>query len=198
VVTAPPPIVAEEFLAAIASIDTATLHDLVEPDGLAILAGVENRVRSDEMVALLETGLEENLAAGYWQSFRDDFAAIRGIPIDTLSVGGERPEDLGSDYAAVVVSGGGTDGVVVLRLSEEQGWQVDMIATIGPALVNSLVDYLESALGGASGEVIAEAYRWAVLPGLDAAIVLDPGNATLVFSTETIREMLPEPESSGG
>ena len=198
VVSAPPPKVVEDFLVAIASVDTQALDDLVEPGSLAILAGVENQVRSDEMVALLENGLEGDLAAGYWQSFRDDFAAIRGIAVDSLSVGEERAEDLGRDHAGVVVSGGGSDGVTILRRSDEQGWQVDMIGTMGPALVDSLVDYLDSALEGANGDVIAEAYRSVVLPGLDAAIILDPGNASLVFSTETIRDMLPGRTPSDG
>lgn len=195
--TATPEAVVGEWLDAVAVVDDAVLGTVVEPIGLAVLAGVENEVRSDGMAALLDTGLQGELSTEYWRSFRDDFRAIRGVPVDALVVGEERA-DLGPDYAAVIVSGAGADGAVMLRRSAELGWQVDMIGTLGPALVQSLGDYLDSALGGAHADVIADAYESTVLPGLDAAITLDPSNADLVFGTEFIRQMLIDRAASEG
>lgn len=196
--TATPQAVVGEWLDAVAVVDDAVLGVTVEPIGLAVLAGVENELRSDGMAALLDAGLQGELSTEYWRSFRDDFRAIRGVPVDALVVGEERAEDLGPDYAAVIVSGAGADGAVILRRSAELGWQVDMIGTLGPALVQSLGDYLDSALGGAQADVIADAYESTVLPGLDAAITLDPSNADLVFGTEFIRQMLIDRAASSG
>lgn len=197
-VTVAPTAVVDDWLAAVAGSDVEALEELVEPIGIAVLAGVENQVRSDEMVALVEVGLQGDLSRGYWQSFRDDVMAIRGVSIDEISVDGELTEDLGSGFAGVEVSGADANGVVFVKRSNELGWQVDMIATVGSRLVGPLTDYLESALAGANADAIAEAYRVAVVPGLDAAIALDPDNPDLVFGAEAIRLMLrDQPESAG-
>lgn len=198
VVTAAPAVIVADVLDAIAVVDNQALEESVEPVGLAVLAGVENQLRSDEMAVLVETGLQGDLLTSYWSSFRDDFEAFRGVPIDSLSVGEERAEDLGADLAAVTVSGTGDDGVVILRRSDELGWQVDMIGTVGPPLVESLGNYLDSALGGANADAIARAYQVGVLPGLEAASALDPTNASVVFGTESIRQMLLDWEASNG
>ena len=197
-VTAAPVAVVEQWLGAVSGSDVEALEELVEPIGLAVLAGVENRVRSDEMAALLDVGLQGDLSRGYWQSFRDDVMAIRGVAIETISVDGELMEDLGSGFAGVEVSGADSKGVVLVRRSDMLGWQVDMIATVGSRLVGPLTDYLESALAGENADTIAAAYRVAVIPGLDAAIALDPGNADLVFGAEEIRLLLGDQPESGG
>ena len=67
---------------------------------------------------------------------------------------------------------------------------VSMIATVGPALVGALGDYLNSAMDGENAESIAAAYRSGVLPALELAMKLDPGNADLVFETEYIRQLV--------
>lgn len=197
-VTAAPATVVDYWLTAVAGSDVEALEELVEPIGLVVLAGAENQVRSDEMAALLDVGLRGDLSRGYWQSFRDDVIAIRGVAIEEISVAGEATKELGIGFAGVEVAAADANGVVFVKRSEEVGWQVDMIATVGSRLVGPLADYLESALVGENADTIAEAYRVAVVPGLDAAIALDPDSADLVFGAEAIRLMLRDrPESSG-
>ena len=182
--------VVEQWLQAVDEVDTPRLETLVEPIGLAVLAGVENRVRSAEMAGLLDSGVTGQLAQGYWQSFRDDFEAFRGIDIGSILVGEERPVASNPDHVAVEISAGEQTAPVVLRISNPVGWQVDMVATIGPSLVSQLRTYLESALEGEYAEPIVAAYRSAVVPGLDAATVLDPDDALLIFETEFIRQLV--------
>ena len=156
--------VVEQWLQAIDEVDVAALETLVEPVGLAVVAGVENQVRSDEMAGLIETGVTGGLARGYWQSFRDSFEAFRNIDIGSIVVGDERPVASNPDHVAVTISTPEQGSLVVLRTNYPAGWRVDMVATIGPGLASQLRTYLESALDGGFSEVIADAYRVAIVP----------------------------------
>lgn len=179
-----------QWLRAVADVDTDTLAAIVEPVGLAVIAGVENDLRSDELIALLGGPLDADLAESYWKAFRDDFEAIRGVPVAALIVGVESPIEGVTAFTAVEVSSEETAGRVVVRRADNSGWQIDMTATVGPALVGPLGEYLLSALDGAHAAAISAAYRTGIVPALDAAIVLDPQNADLVFETEFIRQLL--------
>ena len=184
-----PATVTDLWLDAVVAGDADAVTDLVEPTGLAVVAGVENSVSSDELVGLLNGGFAGDLATGYWVTFRDDFSAIRGGTIESLVVGDEMPIEGKPDYTSVAVSLDDTAGLVILRRSES-GWRVDHAATVGPALVVQLGDYLESALSGDNAIPIAEAYRTAIIPALDAAIALDESNADLVFGNEFMRQLV--------
>ncbi|MCP4305356.1 MAG: hypothetical protein GY926_27010 [bacterium] len=191
-VTAPllePATVTSLWLEAVMAGDVEAVADLVEPTGLAVVAGVENSISSNELVGLLNGGFTEDLATGYWTTFRDDFASIRGGTLESLVVGEEMPITGKPDYTSVAVSLDDTTGLVVLRRSES-GWRVDHAATVGPALVDQLSDYLESALSGDNAIPIADAYRTVVIPALDAAIVLDESNSDLVFGNEFMRQLV--------
>ncbi len=178
--------VADDWLAAVSSLDTAALADLVQPDGLAVLAAVESNLRSDELVALLESGMSEGLRAQYWSQFRDDFARFSGTDLAALEPGDVTT--LTTGYAAVALVGPDSAGYVILR-QDEGRWQVDFPATIGPSLVGPLGEYLASAAAGDSGARIAAAFGDYVAPGLDAALALDDSNTRLEFEAEYIRQL---------
>lgn len=190
-VPADPAAVVDRWLQAVAGGDTTEIDLTVEPTGLAVLAGVENGLRSAELAALLESGFSPELATDYWTRFRRDFEAIRGASLGTLSVGEERPIAGNSDFVSVAVSSTDASGAVLLRrVDVEPGWRVDIVATAGIAFVGPLGEYLDSALGGDHAELIAGAYREGVLPGLEAAVAVDTDNANLAFETEYIRQLL--------
>lgn len=177
------------WLDAVAAADVDRIERLVEPVGLAVVAAVENNLRSDELAGLLADGFSPDLAAEYWAGFRDDFGAIRGSSLSELEIGNEISIPDTSEYAAVEIAAGETTGRVILR-STEQGWQVDFAATVGPALVGPLGEYLEGALTGEHATPIGDAYRFAVVPALAAAATLDQENSVLVFETEYIRQLV--------
>ena len=180
---------AAAWLDAVAIADADELGRIVEPTGLAVLIGVENALRSDELVAILDGGLGTDAAAQYWSSFRDDFEAIRGVAVADLAVVSGSEESPQDGFAAVEVRSDTGAGQIVLRRSDDVGGQVDMAATVGPALVGRLGDYLNSALAGENAEMIAEAYRAGIIPALDLAAELDPANSDLVFGAEYIRQL---------
>jgi hypothetical protein len=185
-----PVVVVEQWLAAVAVSDAEELDRLVEPVGLAVVAGIENGLRSDELVTLLDSGFSPALAIGYWGSFRNDFEAIRDLSLTALFVGEERGIAGQSDFVAVEIASPEAAGLIILRRSGTPGWQVDMAATVGPALIGPLTNYLDSALAGPNASLIGEAYREGILPGLDAAVGVDPENSDLAFEAEYIRQLL--------
>jgi hypothetical protein len=180
---------AAAWLNAVDTVDTVELSRIVEPTGLAVLIGVENALRSDELVAVLDAGLEAETTGQYWTSFRDDFEAIRGIAVSDLSVVPGAATPAGDGFAVVTVQSDDGAGEIVLRNDEGVGWRVDLAATVGPALVSRLGDYLDSALAGDNADAIAAAYRSGIVPGLNLAAELNPTNSDLVFGAEYIRQL---------
>jgi len=180
--------VVSAWLDAVAGQDVAAIESLVEPVGLAVVAAVENNLRSDELAGLLDGGMGEELATEYWSSFRDGFDAIQGESVSEIRVGEPVPIPDARDHTAVSIGTGTTQGRVILRKSVD-GWKVDFAATVGPALVGPLGSYLASALKGDDAEEIAAAYAEAIVPGLDVALALDPENTNLAFETEYIRQL---------
>lgn len=189
--TAAPATVATLWIDAVTDVDVDALAFLVEPVGLAVVAGVENSVSSDEMVGLLSGGFAGDLATGYWTTFRDDFAAIRGVAVESLVVGEEIPVEDMPEFIAVALSADETAGRVILRRGAT-GWQIDMAASVGPVLVGQLGDYLASAQNGDNAAAITAAYETAIVPALEAAVALDQTNSDLVFGTEYITQLVDE------
>ena len=185
---AEPTTIAMQWIEAVASVNIEALDNIVEPVGLAVLAGVENVVSSSEMVGLIDGGFADELAIGYWTTFRDDFAAIRGGSIESLTVGSQHEIAGRDNYLGVDITLNETTGQLILR-NVDGAWKVDMAATVGPALVGPLGDYLASALQGDNAAQIADAYLGSVVPGLETASAVDATNSDLVFEIEYLRQL---------
>ena len=160
----------------------------MEPQGLAIIAAVESNLRSEELVALLRDGLTPELRSSYWSEFAADFVSFGGVSIADLEIRGAAAVPGFPTHSAVTLRAPDADGILMLRDTED-GWRVDFSASVGPALVGPLGEYLATALSGDHAEEIAAAYRTAVVPGLEAAMALQPDNNRLVFEVEYIRQL---------
>ena len=179
---------ASAWIEALEQGDLAEIESLVEPTGLAVVAAVENNLRSDELAGLLGAGLTSELQAQYWNGFRDGFDVFRGESISAVTVGAETGLPGLTTFTAVELATQGATGSVILRQTES-GWVVDFVATVGPALIGPLGEYLAAAVAGEHADAISGAYRDAVVPGLEAALALDPDNNALVFEAEYIRQL---------
>ncbi len=177
-----------DWLDAVATGDVARIGELVEPTGLVVVAAVENNVSSDQLVTMLEMGLSDQLATEYWTRFRDEFNRFQGSPIGSLTVGDEEPVSQPDGFTSVILSSESSSGRVILR-NTDAGWQVDFAATVGPALIGPLGEYLESAVAGDNVAAISIAYRDWVVPALEAALATSPDNSALEFETEYIRQL---------
>ena len=178
----------QAWLDALASEDYTAMEELVEPTGLAVVAAVENNLRSDELAGLLESGFTDELHTQYWRGFNESLEAFRDEPLTAVTVG----EEIGLagmvGHTAVVLETDRAVGNVIL-LETPDGWKVDFVATVGPALMGPLGEYLAAAITGDHAAVIRTAYRDAVVPGLEAALALDQDNNALVFEAEYIRQL---------
>ncbi len=190
--TATDPVAAVQlWVDALAAARFAEVAALVEPAGFAVVVAAENGLGADQLATLLDGGVPADLAASYWSSFVDSFAAFRGLPLSSVAVVEATGVAIdGANFAAVTIESGEGSGEVIARGREDGTWRVDLAATVGPGLASSIADDLPAALESSGADTIASAYEAAVVPGLSAALARDPSNRELVFDIEYIVQIL--------
>lgn len=186
-----PPVVVNDWLIGVADGDAEAVTAAVYQESLTLVIAVENSLDAPQIATMLEDGLDPAFAASYWQSFRNEFAQFSGGSLDTLEVG--RYEILAVDdiaFAAVDVSGQEDQVEVMTRSDDSVGWQVDMLATVGPAFAAQLRRLAEELPAGAAGDRVRLALRESALPALRAAAARDPGNRVLTADIERLQVIL--------
>lgn len=135
---------------------------------VSLLAAVE---LPGDAAEILAAGLSVESAAAYWASFAAGIEAIAGAAPASLEVGETTVEVVdGTEYAFVVVSGGGGSTTVAVRGTVDG--LVDMIATIGPELVRPLRRLVD---GVEAGALDRQALAFSLRAGLkDPALDLPP------------------------
>jgi hypothetical protein len=170
--------------------DAAT--DSVFEPSLVIILAAENSLPAADTAGMLNDGITPAAAAAYWSSFRDGFDAFAGRPISALNVGDSSEVEAGGEmWAKVPVSVQETASAPAFTRSED-GWAVDMVATLAPGFVEPLLSYLQSAPDNEDGAVIRDAYTSVVVPAMWAAI--EAGD----HDDEFARRALVLIEASGG
>ncbi|MBT8211701.1 MAG: hypothetical protein KJN71_01015 [Acidimicrobiia bacterium] len=143
-VTLPPPAEGAEeavtrWLDAVGRVDLDELRVVVEPRGVAILLGLENRLDGSEMLALIDQGVPEETLQSYWSSFRADFEAFALDGIATIDLGTAFPFTVRDQLFAAVPATGAEGGTTEIIAAEVNGyWRVDFMATFGPGFVRAL------------------------------------------------------------
>ena len=181
----PSDIVAQWIDGVIAS-DADALGDLVEPEGLIVLAAIENGYSEAEMIGLLDAGVPAELVGEYWASFRSGFAEVAGISLQAISVGENTEFTMGEiEFAVVVVTSG--DATTEVITSRRTGvWRLDLVASFGAAFAAQLRRVVVGLSDGPEGERIRRAYREAIVPSLLATFRMQPGNRILAAELERI------------
>jgi hypothetical protein len=178
------------WIDAVIASDVEALSHLVEPDGLVVLAAVENSFSEEETSTLLDNGIPIDLIADYWATFRSGFADFAGIPLQSIEVGAHDEFLLGDvPFASVVISSG--DGVTSVMTSRRGvAWRLDLVASFGAAFAAQLRRVLVNLSHAPAGERIRDAYRSNVIPGLLAAFRRAPDNAVLGAELERMALLL--------
>lgn len=167
--------------------DVATATDLTSPAPMLIVLAAENAMPIDELAPLLRRGATAASSARYLTDFADALRIRYGGSLSAISVDGFSP--LGEDYAAVAVTGDGK-ATIVTRRNPGDSWQVDLVGTLGPALIGQIAELLDGAGDDPDGDTLREAYRMDVLPALEAALAHDPENFSLAAEIREIQSVL--------
>jgi hypothetical protein len=190
---APTPIAAvADWLGAVADGDLATIDSLVDPLDLALIAGAENAFTLEQLAAVSESGLPDATRQAYWDSFAEGFADVLGAPIDEVSItSAEEFTSDGGSFAAVTLAVGDATTEVITRLVDGM-WQVDLVATAGPALAVP-IRRMVAELGATADEAVAGAYAQGAVRSLRAAHTRSP-DRNLELELEAIEALIPAGE----
>ena len=167
--------------------DIAAAERLTQPESMLIVLAAENSLPVAELAPLLRRAATDDSAARYLTGFSDALRARYGGSLAEVTVDGFT--QLGENFAAVTVTGEGT-ATIVTRRNPDGLWQVDLVGTLGPALIVQIGDLLADAGEGPDANTLREVFRMDVLPALDAAAANDPENLTLAAEIRELKSVL--------
>jgi hypothetical protein len=157
-----------------------------------IVLAAENNLPASDTAAMLDGGITPAAAAAYWSSFRDGFDAFAGRPISTLNVGSSSEVETGGEAWSKVIVSVQEAASAPAFVRDDDGWAVDMVATLAPGFVEPLLSYLQSVPDNEDGATIRDAYTTVVIPAMWVAI--EAGD----HDDEFARRALVLIEASGG
>ncbi len=167
--------------------DMVTAEQLTFSESMLVVLAAENAMPIEELAPLLRRGATDESAARYLTEFADALRARYGGNLAAVSVDGFT--QIGENFAAVAVTGDGR-ATIVTRRSPGGLWQVDLVGTLGPALIGQIGDLLDGAGDDLDGDTIRDTYRMDVLPALEAAAAHDPENFALAAEIREIQSVL--------
>lgn len=184
-----PELAVDQMVAALMLGDVAAVRTLTPDRQLAIIVSLEGG-GTEELAAMLEKGVPDEVATMFWTSFVDGFPELVGKSIENMEFGTSVPQEIeGVEFMSFPVAFGsapaGTEWFVRLT---DHGWQIDLLATFaGP-----FAPALEALVARTSDPVVREALR-AEAPSIEAAYrrqqELD-GNDRLTDALEQLLEIL--------
>lgn len=169
--------------------DIAGSLELTYEKSMLVILAAENDMAVAEAASLLRRGATEESAQRYLSDFAQALRDRYGSSLAEITVDGFA--QLGDTYAAVAVTGQGSASIVARRAPGGL-WQVDMVGTVGPALVSQIRQLLEDTDEGPDAETIRDVYRSDVLPALQAAALNDPENLGLASELRVMESSLEE------
>ncbi len=145
--------------------------DLVPDDQLVVIIGIENGLGPAAIATMAEAGVAAETLRDYWAGFEASFAEASGLAVTALDVGEAAPfETADGSYAAVEIFFperiGDSEIIVVERPG---GWQVDLMAVIGPSLVRQMRSLLIGLPQTIEGDVVRSLLH-DMTPSLRAAL----------------------------
>lgn len=167
--------------------DPSTALQLTYDQSMLVIVAAENDLDTEQVASLLRRGATDESAAGYLQDFGAALRERYGASLAQISVDGFN--EVGESYAAVAVTGEG-GATIMMRRAPGGLWQVDLVGTLGPALISQIREILERAGDGEDGETIRAAFEMEIIPSLEAAAANDPQNLPLASEIRLMRSEL--------
>jgi hypothetical protein len=177
----------EQWLDALAAGDPGATSSLVEEPGLVLALAAENRLSVPEVAALQESGIPDAALDPYWSSFADSLDVFADGGVDSLTARSDDPIDGHPGFAAVAVAEPTAvrSTVIVAHRGEDGAWRVDLLATVGPGLVQPLTDLHDAAVSS-DAEVSILPLLKAAQPSLEAGLEAQGDDFPAEFRTETL------------
>ena len=154
---------------------------------MLIVVGAENALAIDDLAPLLRRGATESSAEAYMADFGDALRDRYGSSLTEVSVDGFN--QIGDSYAAVTVTGEG-EATIITRRNSDGLWQVDLVGTLGPALIGQIRSLLDAEGEDDDQATIRQAFELDIVPALDAAAAHDPANLTLASELRVLKSEL--------
>jgi hypothetical protein len=160
-----PELAVDQMVAALMIKDVRRARHLTSDEQLAILVALEGG-GVEELAAMLQRGVPDEVAANFWTSFVEGFPDLVGESVEDMDFGTSIPRRIGGiEFMSFPVAFGtasaGTEWFVRLT---EHGWQIDLLATfVGP-----FASALESLVRRTTDPDVLEAIR-SHAPSIEAA-----------------------------
>ncbi len=124
--------------------DVAAVRSLTADRQLALIVALEGG-GTEELAAMLEKGVPDEVATTFWSSFVEGFPELVGESIEDMEFGTSVPQEVeGVEFMSFPVAFGsaaaGTEWFVRLT---DHGWQIDLLATFGGPFASALESLLE-------------------------------------------------------
>lgn len=167
--------------------DTAAALDLTYQRSMLVIVGAENAMATADLAALLRRGATAESAEAYLSNFGAALRERYSSSLADVSVDGF--SQIGDSFAAVTVTGEG-QATIITRRNSDGVWQIDLVGTLGPALIGQLRALLDGAGDDDDGSTIRQAFEMDIIPSLEAVAAHDPANLTLAGELRVLRSEL--------
>lgn len=167
--------------------DTDTARQLTYERSMLVILAAENGMASADAASLLRRGATEESIERYLGTFAQAMSDRYRSSLADLTVDGF--VQLGEIYAAVTVTGDGP-ATIIARRAPGGLWQIDLVGTVGPALVTQIRAMVGDLTDGPDADTLRDVYRADVLPALQAAALNDPENLALASEIRVLDSTL--------
>jgi hypothetical protein len=176
------------WLEALQDVDVATIEEVTIPANVALIAGAENGFTVEQMASVIEGGLPSGTGRSYWASFRESMRGFLGADLDDIAVAGVERFTVGTtSFAAVTVERDDATTEILAKLDQD-GWHVDLVATVGPVLAVQ-IRRMVAALVDEADEPIARSYALEAVRSLSASLARSPSDRVLELEVEAIEDL---------
>lgn len=172
---------------ALEAADTAAALDLTYQRSMLVIVGAENAMGTADLAALLRRGATPSSAEAYLADFGAALRERYSSSLTALTVDGF--SQIGDSYAAVTVTGEG-QATIITRRNSDGIWQVDLVGTLGPALIGQVRALLDEADDDDDGSTIRDTFEMDIIPALEAVAAHDPANLTLASELRVLKSEL--------